>query len=95
MSLNAILAAFSAKSVLEATYVVDVIRPFSTNSSTEIVSAPKVYGFDTGFICHARGWRSLRPEDLGQLWEHLVLNELRGSFQFLSLNGLIERLRLV
>lgn len=73
-------------SALEATYVVDVIRPFSTNSSTEIVSAPKVYGFDTGFVCHARGWRSLRPEDLGQLWEHLVLNELRGSFQDLKLH---------
>lgn len=73
-------------SALEATYVVDVIRPFSTNSSTEIISAPKVYGFDTGFVCHARGWRSLRPEDLGQLWEHLVLNELRGNFQELKLH---------
>lgn len=73
-------------SALEATYVVDLIRPFSTNSATEIVSAPKVYGFDTGFVCHARGWRSLRPEDLGQLWEHLVLNELRGNFQEIKLH---------
>ena len=37
---------------------------------------PKVYAFDTGFVCHARGWNHLRPEDLGGLWEHLVLDEL-------------------
>jgi len=33
--------------VLEATFVVHVIRPFSSYRPTEIVSAPKVYGFDT------------------------------------------------
>ena len=62
--------------VLEATWVVHVIRPFSTHRATEIISAPKVYGFDTGFVCHYRGWRELRPEDLGDLWEHYVLNEI-------------------
>src|SRR5262249_48741698 len=33
------------------------------------------YGFDTGFVCYHRGWHTLRREDLGFLWEHLVLNE--------------------
>ena len=37
-------------SVLEATYVAYVVRPFSTHKPTEIISAPKVYGFDTGFV---------------------------------------------
>ena len=37
-------------SVLEATYVIHVIRPFSTHKATEIVAAPKVYAFDTGFF---------------------------------------------
>ena len=41
------------------------------------MAAPKVYGFDTGFVCHYRGWSGLRPEDLGILWEHLVLNEVQ------------------
>jgi len=68
-------------SVLEATYIVNVIRPFSTRKSTEIVSAPKVYGFDTGFVCYYRGWSELRHEDLGYLFEHLVLNELLGHLQ--------------
>jgi len=67
--------------VLEATLVAHVVRPFSTRRSTELVSAPKVYAFDTGFVCFARGWRDLRSEDLGLLWEHFVLNEMQASLQ--------------
>ena len=62
--------------VLEETMVALVLRPFSTRRATEIVAAPKVYGFDTGFVCAHRGWSELRREDLGVLWEHFVLNEL-------------------
>ncbi len=62
--------------VLEATGVMLVLRPFSSRRSHEIVAAPKVYGFDTGFVCAHRGWTELRPEDLGRLWEHYVLNEI-------------------
>ncbi len=68
-------------SVLEATYVVSVIRPFHTHMATEIVAAPKVYAFDTGFFCYYRGWDSLRQDDLGTLWEHFVLNEIQGHLQ--------------
>lgn len=67
--------------VLEATYVAHVIRPYSTRKPNEIISAPKVYGFDTGFICYYRGWQQLRREDLGALWEHFVLNELMARMQ--------------
>jgi len=66
---------------LEATFVAHVVRPFSSHRSTEIVAAPKVYGFDTGFVCHYRGWDTLRDEDLGVLWEHFVINELQGRLQ--------------
>jgi predicted AAA+ superfamily ATPase len=64
-------------SALEITKVAHVVRPFSTRRSTEIVHAPKVYGFDTGFVRAFRGWGELRDDDLGQLWEHYVLNELQ------------------
>lgn len=64
--------------VLEATFVAHIVRPFSTRRVTEIVAAPKVYGFDTGFVCYYRGWHSLRQEDMGHLWEHFVLNEMQG-----------------
>jgi hypothetical protein len=63
-------------SLAEATHVAHVVRPYSTRLASEIVSAPRVYGFDTGFVCHVRGWQTLRPEDLGKLWEHYALNEL-------------------
>ena len=68
-------------SVLEATYVVHIVRPYSTRRATEIVSAPKVYGFDTGFVCFNKGWLQLRQEDLGLLWEHFVLNEMIANLQ--------------
>jgi hypothetical protein len=67
--------------VLEATSVALVLRPFSSRRSNEIIAAPKVYGFDTGFVCTHRGWTSLRPDDLGHLWEHYVLNELTAHLQ--------------
>ena len=66
--------------VLEATFVVHVVRPFHTNRAVEIVSAPKVFGFDTGFVCAFRGWNTLRADDLGTLWGHYVINELRSRF---------------
>ncbi len=67
--------------VLEATFVAHVIRPFSSRRPTEIVAAPKVYGFDTGFVCYYRGWQELRDDDLGVLWEHFVLNEIMARSQ--------------
>ena len=67
--------------VLEATHVAHVLRPFSSHAASEIVAAPKVYGFDTGFVCTHRGIRELRREDRGSLWEHLVLNELHGHLE--------------
>ena len=68
-------------SILEATFVVHVVRPFSSRRSSEIVSAPKVYGFDTGFVCYYQGWTQLRQDDLGLLWEHYVLNEIMARTQ--------------
>lgn len=68
--------------VLEATLVAHVLKPFSSRRQTEIVAAPKVYGFDTGFLCAFRGWQPpLRTEELGVLWEHFVLNELHARLQ--------------
>ena len=72
--------------VLKETFVVHIIRPFSTHKQTEIVMAPKVYGFDTGFVCYAKGQRELRPEDLGLMWEQSVLNEIHGQLQTRSIN---------
>lgn len=65
--------------VLEETMVMHVVRPYAAGGAAEIVSAPRVYGFDTGFVAYYRGWHPPRVEDLGALWEHFVLNELHAA----------------
>jgi len=62
--------------IFQITHVLHVLRPFAAGGRREIVAQPKVYGFDTGMVCHARGWDRLRNEDHGILWEHLVLDTL-------------------
>jgi len=62
--------------VYQTTHVVRVVRPFAGARRRELLAQPKVYGFDTGFVCQARGWDRLRAEDCGLLWEHLVLESL-------------------
>jgi predicted AAA+ superfamily ATPase len=66
--------------ILETTLTAVVLRPFAGASAAEIRSQPKVYAFDTGFVCYFRDWAALRAEDRGHLLEHLVLNELLACF---------------
>ncbi len=65
---------------LEITHAVTLVRPFHGAGQHELVKQPKVYAFDTGFVSFARGWDPLRHEDLGILWEHLVLEHLQAYF---------------
>ncbi len=65
---------------LELTHAVTLVRPWSGGrSDREIVQAPKAYGFDTGFVCHARGIRELRTDDRGHLLEHLALESMQAT----------------
>jgi hypothetical protein len=65
--------------VYQATQTVHVLRPFAGGGRSEIVAQPRVFGFDTGFVAHARGWDTLRMDECGALWEHLVLDTLIAS----------------
>ena len=58
-----------------------LVPPFHGGGKREIVARPKCYAFDTGFVCHERGWDSIRDEDRGLLWEHLVLDALRSCHE--------------
>ncbi len=62
---------------LEIAHAVHLLRPFRGGGGGEIVSRPKCYAFDTGFVTFERGWSRIREEDRGVLWEHLVLDSLR------------------
>jgi uncharacterized protein len=67
--------------VFQVTQTVRIVRPYSAGGRREIVAQPKAYSFDTGFVCHLRGWDDLRPDDCGGLWEHLVLDTLIAAGQ--------------
>jgi len=66
---------------LAATHAITLVRPYHGGSQKEIVKMPKVYAFDTGFVGFARGWDPLRPDDMGLLWEHLVLEHIQAHLQ--------------
>jgi predicted AAA+ superfamily ATPase len=65
---------------LEITHTLTLVRPFHGHLQGEVVKQPKAYAFDTGFVSFVRGWDPLRPEDLGVLWEHLVLEHLLARY---------------
>lgn len=72
----------TVKSHIEAmavSHTVFLVHPFHGGGRREIVHRPKIYAFDTGFVTYTRGWDTLRDEDRGLLWEHLVLDSLRVS----------------
>jgi predicted AAA+ superfamily ATPase len=73
----------TVKTHLEAmsiAHAVFLLPPFHGGGRREITQRPKCYCFDTGFITFAKGWDSIREEDRGLLWEHLVLDTLRTVF---------------
>jgi len=74
LSRPTVMAHVEALSVAHAVFLVS---PFAGGGRREIVRRPKLYGFDTGFVAFVKGWESIREDDRGLLWEHLVLDELR------------------
>lgn len=64
---------------LAIAHAIVLVAPFAGGGRREITSQPRMYAFDTGFVVYARGWRQLRAEDRGGLWEHLVLDHLRAT----------------
>lgn len=74
MSRPTVKAHLEAMRIAHAMYL---LPPFHGGGRREIVSRPKCYAFDTGFVTFERGWDSIRDEDRGLLWEHMVLDELR------------------
>jgi len=67
-------------SVLEKMQIIALVMPFSTNLSSRLVKAPKVYFIDTGLACRLQGWTSAEPiltsPQQGPLFENLVFSEI-------------------
>lgn len=58
-------------------HAVFLLAPFQGGGRREITHRSKCYAFDTGFVTFVKGWDSIREDDRGLLWEHLVLDTLR------------------
>ena len=62
---------------MQIAHAMHLVRPFHSGGQREIVARPKCYAFDTGFVSFEKGWDTIRDDDRGLLWEHLVLDSLR------------------
>ena len=71
-------------SVLQASGVVRLLRPFWSNATKRFTKTPKLYFTDTGLACHLLGWSS--PETLrrgamaGHVFETFVVGEIIKSY---------------
>jgi hypothetical protein len=71
-------------SVLQASYIVLLLKSHHENFNKRLVKAPKMYFLDVGLLCHVLGLR--RPEDLhvhplrGAIFETFVIGELYKVF---------------
>lgn len=61
-----------------------LLSPFHGGGKREITSRPKFCVFDTGLVTFVKGWKEIRIEDRGILWEHLVLDLIRSYFPFVA-----------
>lgn len=71
-------------SLLEASYVISLLRPHHQSFSKRLVKSPKLYFLDTGLLCYLLGIRGagdLGTHPLrGSVFECFVLAELRKQF---------------
>lgn len=67
-------------SVLERMHIIALVLPYSSNLSSRLVKAPKVYFVDTGLACRLQGWTAAEPiltsPQQGHLFENLVFAEI-------------------
>jgi hypothetical protein len=66
---------------LAVAHAIYIVSPFFGGGKKEIIKQPKIYAFDTGFVCFLKGWNEIRDSDRGLLWEHLVLDMLRVKYR--------------
>lgn len=71
-------------SVLQASYIVSLLKPHFENFNKRLVKTPKLYFLDTGLLCHLVGLR--RAEDVrlhplrGAIFETFIVTELTKMF---------------
>lgn len=70
-------------SILETSYITFTLRPYFTNISKQMTKMPKVYFYDTGFLCYLLGIESeaqYQSSTLrGAIFENMAITELMKS----------------
>ena len=67
-------------SILEASYLVFLLRPYHENYNKRVIKAPKLYFFDTGLLCNLLGISSVEQLNthyfFGNIIENMLISEL-------------------
>lgn len=61
--------------ILENTYIIKLLAPFSSSPKVEVVKAPKIFFFDTGLLQMLR-FKRLNTEPAGNVFETSVFSEI-------------------
>jgi len=68
-------------SILEASYIVFLLRPFYNNLGKRLVKSPKLYFYDNGLLAFLRGITSLNinseQDSSGVIFENFIISEVR------------------
>lgn len=71
--------------ILENTYVIRLVKPFSKNLRSELFKTPKIYFYDSGLV-HLLWLKVISPEILGGVFETAVFSEMVKKFGKESIN---------
>ncbi len=66
--------------LLENTYIIKLLKPFSRNVRSELFKTPKIFFYDTG-LCHLLYLRALPREIIGHSFETSVFGELAKKYR--------------
>ncbi len=70
--------------LLASTYMVEILRPYTSNLGKRLVKSPKVYINDSGITAALLGLSTfealLGHPSYGAIWEQIVLSQLKGNF---------------
>lgn len=72
-------------SILEKTYVLKLVSPFSSSAKVEIVKSPKVFFYDTGLLKMLQ-LKSLQPGIFGNIFETSIFSELVKKYGVVNIN---------
>ena len=71
-------------SVLQASGIVHLLRPFFANTNKRLAKTPKLYFYDTGLACHLAAWNSAealrRSAMAGHMFETFAVSEVLKSY---------------